>query len=59
MTCFRHLLNKIDKCNEVIFGKKLLVIQNNSDDEDLFKKYLSFIPENDFNIDLGGNINYF
>lgn len=56
---FKKLLEKVDKCNEIIYGEKFLVQQNNSVNDDLFKSYLSCIPENDFNIDLGGNINDF
>ncbi|EPJ4345839.1 DUF3939 domain-containing protein, partial [Acinetobacter baumannii] len=54
---FNDLLKKIDECNEIIYGERFLINQDNSVNDDLFKSYLSCIPENDFNIDLGGNIN--
>ncbi|EMT88095.1 hypothetical protein ABNIH5_11461, partial [Acinetobacter baumannii ABNIH5] len=56
---FNDLLKKIDECNEIIYGERFLINQDNSVNDDLFKSYLSCIPENDFNIDLGGNINDF
>ncbi|AZC04643.1 hypothetical protein DKE50_012545 [Acinetobacter nosocomialis] len=43
----------------MIYGEGFLINQVNSVNDDLFKSYLSCIPENDFNIDLGGNINDF
>lgn len=57
--CFKKLLEEIDDCNEIIYGERFLINQVNSVNDDLFKSYLSCIPENDFNIDLGGNINDF
>jgi len=57
--CFKKLLERVDECNEIIYGEGFLINQVNSVDDDLFKSYLRCIPENDFNIDLGGNINDF
>ncbi|MEI1703020.1 hypothetical protein V8P79_11350 [Acinetobacter baumannii] len=57
--CFKKLLEEVDKYNEVIYGERFLINPDNFDNDDLFKSYLSCIPENDFNIDLGGNINDF
>lgn len=57
--CFKKLLEEIDDCNEIIYGERFLINQVNSVNDDLFESYLSCIPENDFNIDLGGNINDF
>ncbi|MDP7753841.1 hypothetical protein QWI69_13845, partial [Acinetobacter baumannii] len=48
---FNDLLKKIDECNEIIYGERFLINQDNSVNDDLFKSYLSCIPENDFNID--------
>lgn len=57
--CFKKLLEEIDDCNEIIYGERFLINQVNSVNDVLFKSYLSYIPENDFNIDLGGSINDF
>ncbi|WP_001195548.1 hypothetical protein, partial [Acinetobacter baumannii] len=57
--CFKKLLEEVGECNEIIYGEGFLINQVNSVNDDLFKSYLSCIPENDFNIDLGGNINDF
>ena len=57
--CFKKLLEEVDKYNEIIYGERFLINPDNFDNDDLFKSYLSCIPENDFNIDLGGNINDF
>lgn len=57
--CFKKLLEEVDDCNEIIYGERFLINQVNSVNDDLFKSYLRCIPENDFNIDLGGNINDF
>ncbi|HCA5724760.1 TPA: hypothetical protein MW319_003774 [Acinetobacter baumannii] len=57
--CFKKLLEEVDECNEIIYGERFLINPDNSVNDDLFKSYLSCIPENDFNIDLGGNINDF
>ncbi|MDA3452535.1 MULTISPECIES: hypothetical protein [Acinetobacter] len=57
--CFKKLLEEVDKCNEIIYGERFLLNQDNSFSDDLFKSYLSYISENDFNIDIGGNINDF
>lgn len=57
--CFKKLLEEIDDCNEIIYGERFLINQVDYVNDDLFKSYLSCIPENDFNIDLGGNINDF
>lgn len=52
--CFKKLLEEVGECNEIIYGEGFLINQVNSVNDDLFKSYLSCIPENDFNIDLGG-----
>ncbi|MEQ1454637.1 hypothetical protein [Acinetobacter seifertii] len=57
--CFKKLLDEVVKCNEIIYGEIFLINQDNSVSDELFKSYLSCIPENDFNIDLRGNINVF
>ncbi|MFW1842780.1 hypothetical protein ACG9YY_07445 [Acinetobacter pittii] len=57
--CFKKLLEEVDKCNEIIYGERFLLNQDNSFNDGLFKSYLSCISENDFNIDIGGNINDF
>ncbi len=34
---FKKILEKVDKCNEIIYGERLLVSQGNSVNDNLFK----------------------
>lgn len=53
------ILEEINECNEIIYGEKYLFIKNVDTNGDEFDVYRSIIPNNDFIIDVGGNVNDF
>jgi len=54
-----NLLEKISINNQNIYGESSFLIKKSELDNDQFLIYKNSIPECDFNIDIGGNINDF
>ncbi|MFW1813364.1 hypothetical protein ACG9X6_01675 [Acinetobacter guillouiae] len=54
-----NLLEKISINNQKIYGESSFLIKKSELDNDQFLIYKNSIPECDFNIDIGGNINDF